>query len=90
MANAAHWRFADNYVSHLNTFSLMKTTYHFTITCSNNNVFKSKEYTTLEEACAGIANALTYAKSKDLAVFDIRTRKVVTQDDGSTTTTGWI
>lgn len=68
----------------------MKTTYHFTIVCSNNNTFKSKEYSTYEDACTGIANALAYANSKDLAVFNIRTRKVVTQDDGSTTTTGWI
>lgn len=68
----------------------MKTTYHFTITCSNNNTFKSKEYSTYEDACTGIATALAYANRKDLAVFNIRTRKITIGDDGSTMTTGWI
>lgn len=68
----------------------MKTVYHFILTCSNNTTLKSKEYSTLEEARAAIATALTYAESKDLAVFDIRTRKITTKEDGSTTTTGWI
>lgn len=68
----------------------MKTTYHFTVDCSNNTTLKSKEYETLKEARAAIAKAFTYAKRKDLAVFNIRTRKIETNDDGSTTTTGWI
>lgn len=68
----------------------MKTTYHFSVCCSNNTTFKSKEYDTIEEARAAMITAFTYAESKDLAVFGVRTRKVTTGDDGSTTTTGWI
>lgn len=68
----------------------MKTTYHFIVTCSNNVTLKSKEYETLKDAHAAIAKAFTYAEKQGLAVFDIRTRKVTTNDDGSTATTGWI
>lgn len=68
----------------------MKTEYHFTMFCSNNKTFKSKEYSTLEDACTAITNAFSYAKEHDLAVFDVRTRKVTTNDDGSAVTIGWI
>ena len=68
----------------------MKTTYHFSVCCSNNTTFKSKEYDTLEEARAAMITAFTYAESKDLAVFSVRTRKVTTAKDGGTTITGWI
>ena len=69
---------------------VMKTTYHFSVCCSNNTTFKSKEYDTLEEARAAMITAFTYAESKDLAVFGVRTCKVTTADNGGTTTTGWI
>lgn len=68
----------------------MKTTYHFIVTCSNSVTLKSKEYDSLKDARAAIAKAFTYAKKQGLAVFDIRTRKIETNDDGSTMTTGWI
>ena len=68
----------------------MRTTYHLSVCCSKSTTLKSKEYDTLEEARADMITAFTYAESKDLAVFGVRTRKVTTAEDGGTTTTGWI